>query len=127
MTPIDQFSHHHWSLLAYIEARCVNQELIEPFRLRCSPKNKYLGGPMIRPPWDPAYGTALRDGTILPDHDDWDCLDDLEENGFIVIESTISGIVKLTDLGIKTVHRIREHKIRGGEFSNFVFAPEIGL
>lgn len=125
LTSVDQFGKDHWALLVYIETRAVNQQLLETERLRCSTKNRHLGGNIPRPGWMPHYGSCLRDGSVIQDHDDWDCLEDLEQNGFLIIGSQISGIVTLTDLGITTAHRIRRHKIEGGSFGTFVYSPDV--
>lgn len=95
---IEHFGKDHWSLLAYVECRCVdNDGIIDHQHLRINP-DRHL--PINRPRnpnnWKPGYGTRLRGyfvttlfgvGITNPVHqvkwhDDWDCLEDLEGAGW---------------------------------------------
>jgi hypothetical protein len=50
--------------------------------------------------WSPKYGTRYDDGSVDGDKDDWDCLVELEEWGFIVNKGTgFQPVVALTDKG----------------------------
>ena len=86
--------------------------------------------------WQTKWGTRLKgyfrgkDGHIdesrqLPHHDDWDCLEDMEEAGLIEIVSVINAIVTMTPKGIKLAAFVRAHKARGGNFAGFEFKPEM--
>ncbi len=131
--PVEKFGKDHWSLLGYIETVVVDFTddgvgKVVHDRMRCnSGTHPELLGPRQRMAsnWEPAYGTRLRGffedkSRHLPDHDDWDCLKDLEATGFLVIIDAKKGSVKLTEGGIKVAQELRTHKINGGNFSNFV-------
>jgi hypothetical protein len=52
------------------------------------------------PGWDPKYGTRYDDGRVDPDHDDYDCLADLEAWGFLEDLGTgFQPVVRLTPKG----------------------------
>lgn len=51
-------------------------------------------------PWDPKHGSRLWDGSILTNHDDFDCMEDLELIGLLVNYGTgINPVVRLTKRG----------------------------
>lgn len=121
--PPDRFGRDHWSLLAYVETCCVDAPAgsigkgrLDPRRLRV--RNR------IWPAWKAEWDTRLR-GTEngptipLPDHDDMDCLLDLEAAGLVDIVSNANLFVRLTDAGIAMAAKLREHKARGGQVAEF--------
>ena len=120
-TAVTAFAKDHWSLLAYIETRCVETHLLyaglDKRRMRCNPYRH----PLLahRRDWSPRWGTRLANGQVLADHDDWDCLDDLEAVGLVEILSLINGFVRLTESGISMCAGLRAHKINGGTFATF--------
>jgi hypothetical protein len=80
--------------------------------------------------WKPEYGTRLagfwkESGATdpsqqLPDHDDIDCLEDLEAAG--IIKNTGSGLnplIRFTKFGHAVANRLRNHKREGGNFAEF--------
>jgi len=80
--------------------------------------------------WKPEYGTRLKgfwkeDKTTDPsrqllDHDDIDCMDDLEDAGVIKnIGSGIHPVIRFTEFGHAVANRLREHKRDGGNFAGF--------
>lgn len=129
--PVPRFGKDHWSLLAYVETRCVdsatNTGQLDPKRMRCNPKRH----PMMAVStgfsprnWQPSYGTRLhatRTGRVpqLKTHDDWDCLDDLEAAGLVEVLSLVNGIVRMTPDGLTVAHALRTHKVDGGVFATF--------
>ena len=122
MTKLDKWGKDHWSLLAYIETRCVDYKgILERSHMRCN-ENKH---PLLKGlacgglKWDEDYSTITKDGRIK-EHDDWDVLDDLEVVGFIEIMSLVNQRVQITDKGRAVVNLLREHKSRPDcNFSNF--------
>jgi hypothetical protein len=72
--------------------------------------------------WD--YGTRLNNGTVLKDHDDWDCLDDLVHEGLVIRDGRSEMKVKLTRLGMEMAGKLRIHKMKGGSFSTFRWSCE---
>lgn len=109
---IDIFGKDHWSLLLYlhtIESNDIGISEIDFKRLRVKQRDG----------WKPYHGTILRGGEVALDHDDIDCLDDLEKAGFIVIFSIINGYFTFTHRGVEIAEKLKEHKSKGGGFSDF--------
>jgi len=135
---IEQFGKDHWSLLAYVEYRAVNHNgLLDKSHLRI--KNPVVANstpyPIPAQEWKEEWGTRLfgywnKDGTTnqslkLGDHDDLDCLDDLEEAGLIKNFGTgLNPASKLTKFGAMVMSELNLHKQNGGNFSEFVNSIE---
>lgn len=85
--------------------------------------------------WKPEWGTRLKGYFLgddkrdparrLTDHDDWDCMEDMEKAGLIEIMSVVNGIIVLTEKGMAVAGHLRAHKSRGGNFASFEFKPEM--
>ena len=80
--PIEDFGRDHWSTFAYIETCVVDcGGRVAKERMRCIHKRHpffaHRGGDAS------AYPTRLRGGRKRNEHDDWDCLDDIEVAGLI--------------------------------------------
>jgi hypothetical protein len=67
------------------------------------------------------YPTRLKDGMEMSNHDDWDCLDDMEAEGLIEVISLVNGLIKFTQRGKKVAAALRAHKMDGGSFGNFEY------
>lgn len=140
--PIEEWGKDHWSTFAYLETCVVDQQPLSRDRLRCnSERRPHLMGPTVVRfgmseinRWKPEWGTKLK-GYFTPegndksrqlsDHDDWDCLEDMEAAGLIEIMSVVNAIVVLTEKGIALAAHLRAHKARGGHFATFEFKPEM--
>ena len=126
----------HWSLLGYVDCRCVdNGGIMNYDHLRINENinppictDEHRGRPRGRGQrWRPEYGTRLRGffqdkanpKLQLQHHDDICCLEDLEHFGLIKLGTYISGFVQLTPLGSEVAGRLRAHKAKGGNFANF--------
>lgn len=131
------FGKDHWSLLSYVEDLCVNGKggagAISRSHMRCNPEKH----PILScgNQWSPRYSTRLKNffqfeerddyakacdaGVQINGHDDWDCLDDLEEAGYIEIISLVNGAVLMTDRGRAISAELRNHKSKGGQFATF--------
>lgn len=146
---VDSYGFDHWSLLDYIETCCVDGNgigTIDRRKLRCN-QNKH---PLLAndatesSKWKKIYSTrlkgyrdhwtdnpkttvemAVKAGVALLDHDGWDCLEDLEESGFIDIISQADGLVKITKLGCDAMAAIREHEASGGSIFDFNFKSQL--
>lgn len=136
--PLSRWGKDHWSALAYVEALCVESPdatgQMDLSRLRCNAATHPTQS-VNRTTWRPNYGTRLRGyfdfadradpalaedaGLQLTSHDDWDCLDDLEDAGLIEVMSLATGAVKITDNGQELASELRGHKADGGMFANF--------
>lgn len=137
------FGRDHWSLLAYIETCCVDSAhggigTIDKRRVRCNEERHPLSAinASMGVKWQPSYGTRLagyflegdqRDPSRqIPDHDDWDCMDDLEAAGLIEVISEAIGSVRLTDHGIQVSGLLRAWKARGGHYYQFRYDVPAG-
>lgn len=129
---VQDFGKDHWSLLGYVETCAVdNKGVLDLRRMRV--KNNTLQpnvgfGPVSE--WKPEYGTRLAgywkaDKTTdlskrLSDHDDLDCLEDLETAGFIKNTGTgMQPVIEITKLGKSVCSDLRFHKSSGGNFADF--------
>lgn len=106
---IKDFGRDHWSTLLYAEARCTDNGG-EPNRqhMRCLDSRH----PQHSHGHDSSdYPTRLTGDRLLPNHDDWDCVDDLARVGFLTIGGTgIHPIWEMTDEGRRVVGLLRAHK-----------------
>ena len=145
-TPVEKFGKDHWSLMAYVEHCCVNGRdgigEIDRRRVRCNPNtNHMLAGVYSNDTqWRLNHSTrlfgffdfdgrsepekAIAAGLQLRDHDDWDCLDDLEAAGYVEVLSLVNGFVKMTEKGCNVAAKLRAHKAYGGQFAGFRLEAE---
>lgn len=132
--PIEEWGKDHFSLVGYVECRCVDHQGVpDHSRMRTNAgRHPGLVGSECRglPPWEPGYGTRLKgfwkpDKTTdpsrqIPFHDDWDCWYDLEEAGVIKDVGTgINPVAKLTPFGKALAAALRAHKADGGQYNQF--------
>lgn len=130
---VSDFGKDHWSLLAYVEYRCMNHNgVLDLKHLRImNPVLRTQSSSLMEKDWQPEYGTRLHgywnaDGTtnkelLIDDHDDYDCLDDLENAGFIkIIGSALNPACELTIKGAKVCALLTLHKQKGEHFASFV-------
>jgi hypothetical protein len=135
---VKDFSKDHWSLLGYIESR-VNSNQVAPFtgeldrrhiRINENTHSHLCGGHLPREisSWQESWGTRLKgfwtekgtdESRRLSQHDDFDCLEDLEAAGIIKIMSTVNMFIMLTEYGVKVASKLREHKMAGNNFADF--------
>lgn len=141
-TPMCLWGKDHWSTLGYIETCCVdhpehlvNEVLgdeskgqigrIDHRRMRTDQMRhaELVGHPA--PPPGPKHPTRLQDGKTLDDHDDWDCLMDMEAFGLVEVISYVLGWIRLTDYGMMVAQALRNHKASGGSFGNFRYETPV--
>jgi hypothetical protein len=133
----NQFGKDHWSMLAYVESVCVDGKQLNHSKMRAnSQTHPLLNSTGLK--WREDWGTRLADYFIevndlwqvepdepkreanrLKQHDDWDCLNDLEAAGFVEVWNTTQGAVKMTDMGQMVAAQLRVHKASGGTFASF--------
>jgi hypothetical protein len=66
------------------------------------------------------FGSRLRDGSFVPNHDDWCCIQDMCEAGFFTVVEIEPGVVlQFTEIGKLMAAKLREHKRDGGNFAEF--------
>lgn len=137
---IENFGKDHWSLLAYIACRVESHQAgdavgvgtLDKEQIRCNPERHEIHAVSRaghERTWKPSYGTRLAGfwkeggGTDpalqMPDHDDWDCLDDLEAAGIIEVLSEANAFVRITEAGLQVYGALTQHKASGGNFSEF--------
>jgi hypothetical protein len=137
IVPQKEFSKDHWSLLGYIESRVHSHQIapstgiLNKDNLRINLNGEYsiiatpFRGLMDRN-WKDEYGTRLAgffegDKTKqIPQHDDINCLNDLEQAGIIQVVSLVNFYIKLTKHGLKVASELREWKNKGNNYYNFV-------
>jgi len=129
--PMEVWGKDHWSLLAFIECICVDYKgVLDNKRrqnMRCNVARHPLLGywPLGERPWQSGHGTRLKNyftdkSHQLPEHDDWDCVDDFEGAGLLVNEgSGINPIWKLTPEGLAITAKFRAFKANGGHYYQF--------
>lgn len=115
------FGKDHWSLMAYLGYLAANNMNIQNNKMRCNNTKHPLLAWADHVVWDDSYSTYLKDGSQIPSHDDWDCLNDLEQLNFVEVISLINGAFKLTDMGFECVHQLTIHKASGKKYKDFEF------
>lgn len=142
--PVEKFGRDHWLTVSYIEAvavemggfqvgfdPCMRQFKRSVIGLRLAlhcpwPKRVRRAAPALTPDPDAEtkYGTRLKDGTVVPGHDDWDCVHDLMAAGFFTTKDfeKIDGgeILHLSLFGTEVANQLRYHKSNGGSTANFI-------
>jgi len=123
MVPMNKWGKDHWSLLAYLEVRCVdNKGTISRLHMRVNldrhPFFAHEGTSKTK------FPTKLANGEELVNHDDLDCLEDIEAAGLVRNVGTgVNPLIEMTELGCKAAAEVRAFKARGGMFAEFVFSP----
>lgn len=125
---MSEWGKDHWSLLLYVETRCVDYNGTLDFKHM---RDKLMRGDvLLNNKWKPEYGTRLKGYFVeggendksrqLPQHDDHDCLEDLEAAMLIKnIGTGMNPLITMTDLGYTYITQLRKHKAAGGHCSNF--------
>ncbi|MGR5558371.1 hypothetical protein ACQKQC_19035 [Vibrio fortis] len=118
---ISEFAKDHWALLAYVEDLCVNSSdgigSIEKRRMRCNPERH--PNESANYAWKDEYGSRITGGQVVPGHDDWDCLNELEANGLVEVISMANLAIKMTQHGNEVTAMVRSHKAAGGNYASF--------
>lgn len=119
--PLEQFGRDHWSTLLYLETVCVDADgRVDRRRMRCNINTH----PAVahQKEWNPAWGSRQKDGTVLPEHDDWDCAEDLERAGFLMIRGTaMNPHFTLMNLGEATAGVLRQWRADKQPLADFEF------
>lgn len=144
--PMERWGRDHWSTLAYLETRIVDYRgKIAHDHMRCHAGRHPLmhaakrRGRLFGSGDGSQYPTRLRDGE-LPNHDDYDCIDDMIAAGLVIAtmpkapdRTLVTGFVEaelmtratyaLTDLGLRVTAALRAHKAGGGSWQSFQPSP----
>jgi hypothetical protein len=118
--PVEQWGQDHWSLLAYIQTRCVDYGgEINLDHFRCNEK-RHPGFVARHSKWSPSSGTRLKFDITLPGHDDHDVAADLEAAGLLKhIGTGVNPVFKLTAEGWRVVNLLFQHKAAGQNYASF--------
>lgn len=112
IVPKESWGRDHESTLLYVETRCVDHGG-KPERAQMRTNRRLHPGlasadyPNVRvsPP------TRLADGSVLVDHDDWSCVDDMAAAGLVQnIGTGINPLWRLTDAGWAEAGRLRRKR-----------------
>jgi hypothetical protein len=111
--PMEQWGKDHWSTLLYIESRAVDgggqPKMAQMRQWPGRPRRGWEGGGMLPEP--AAYPTRLKNGSRLAEHDDWDCVSDMEAAGLVEWHGTgLQPIIKLTSYGWLVAGALRRHR-----------------
>ena len=128
--PMSKWGTDHWSTLSYLETLAVdNRGLAVPVNARMRTNEKrhphLVGvGMMAGSIGVSKYPTILKDGEVKG-HDDWDCVDDIIEDGLLEDVGTgLNRSYKFTKLGKEVMAKLRQFKMDGGNYGDFVFVIE---
>ena len=115
---MEHWGKDHWSTLAYIETRIIDYHGgLDVRHMRCNSKLHPQFQHIVE---GKEYPTRLKEGTIVHDHDDWSCVEDMEAEGLLISLGTgLSPVYKLTDKGYVIAAALRKHKAEGGNFASF--------
>lgn len=116
---VEQWGQDHWSLLAYIQTRCVDHGgEINLDHFRCNEK-RHPGLVARHAKGSSDNGTRLKFG-FLTNHDDHDVAADLEAAGLLKhIGTGINPKFKLTAEGWRVVNLLFRHKAAGQNYASF--------
>ena len=130
--PMSKWGKDHWSAFGYAETCAVDSKgVLDKERMRCNPKIHPAQANQCNMPGFPdaekesptrlkGWTKELPNKNIARQHDDWSCLEDAEEAGLLKVEGTgMYPVIRFTTLGQSVAGRLREHKAKGGSFSNF--------
>lgn len=142
--PMAQWGKDHWSTLAYVETIMVD---CGGFQVGTDPRMKSnrrhfrimqegcprprrvkpiaAAGMVMRP----EHATVLKDGSLVDNHDDWMCLQDMAQCGLfkakigevvLSAEDIEPGVhLQLSELGQRLTAQLRQHKANEGQWSTF--------
>lgn len=134
---MDRWSKDHWSTLGYIETvmtDCGGFQVGSDARMRSNrrhfrvmaeecPNPKRMGRGALGISMSPDHGTRLKDGTVIPGHDDWMCVQDMAAEGLFTVgpDQIEPGItLHLSEKGKRIADGLRAHKASGSNFASYV-------
>lgn len=121
---MELWGQDHWSTFAYLETCVVDNKGIPNLdRMRCDfDRHPGLYGTLRRNQSlkEKKYPTRLKNAVEVLNHDDWDCVDDMEAAGLLRWEGTgIHPIIVFTERGNQIAAELRQHKAKGGKWGSF--------
>lgn len=126
IVPPSKWGSDHWSTFLYAETVIQDcRGLPDRRKMRCDPGvHPGLAEPFH---WEgKQYPTRLKGDDLLEKHDDWSCLDDIEDAGFLIqLGSGINRILRLTDPGFKLAGELREFRAKNKTTKGFEPSLEV--
>lgn len=132
-TSIEQWSTDHWSTFVYLETRAVDHGgVIDNEHMRCNVRLHRELANTANEVSQVDYPTRLAHDKMLSNHDDWSCLEDMVDAGFIRAWQTAPSHIglgstgkskikiEITDRGWLIAMKLRRHKAMGGNWGNFI-------
>lgn len=115
------FGRDHWTTFLYLETCTVDYGgEADLRRMRCDASRHPAQANGVDAK---GHATRLKGGVLLPDHDDWDCAEDLEREGLLTNEGTAANrVFRLTEAGRALAGVLRAHKADGGSVDTFEVA-----
>lgn len=124
--PMELWGKDHWSTLAYLETVQVDHKMLmmhSDARMRQNRRHfRILGARRPALPMQREHGSRLNDGSYVPGHDDWNCVQDMAHAGLLSINSDDLGpgvVFTLVARGLALAHELRIYKANGGNFQTF--------
>lgn len=120
---LNQFGYDHWKLFYHLRERVtVHAGELDFRRMRCN-QDRHPGFAVNGSSWKHSWGTRVKGGRCLPEHDDWDCLYDLEAVGLVKIGGTgVNPRVYLPPTGVTAWEALAKHRQVGGLYTDFQWA-----
>lgn len=111
---IEHFGHRHWQMLIVALTASMDSERLDIRQLGLSKNRAHLfnAGHVCDV-------TILKNGLVIKDHDDWDCLEDLEAADLIELGTLTNPTVEVTQYGCLVYERLCMHKIFEKDYSTF--------
>jgi hypothetical protein len=124
--PIAYWGRDHWSMLMYVETRIVDYDgKLSRAHIRSKTRTGWQpihGTKLLSYDWTLAPPANLEAGNIRPDHDDYDCLKDMQAVGLLTQQG---GRVQFTARGWALASRLRQWRGNGLTLKNFRYNVEV--
>jgi hypothetical protein len=138
--PASHWGKDHWTTLAYVDAVMTdmagfqvgadprmrsNRRNFRVMHAECPrPKRATNGGhaAMGAIAADLSMGSCLKDGSVVQNHDDWSCVQDMAEAGLFTVgpdDVEPREILHFSAKGRAWANELRQHKQAGGAFAGF--------
>lgn len=133
--PVNAWGKDHWSTLAYVDhimTECAGFQVGQDGRMRSNrrhyrvmaeaPRPRRPSHPHVGVVMAPEHGSRLKDGTVVANHDDWCCLQDMAQEGVFTDGPDAvqpGATLHFSAKGKALADGLREHKQQGGKFATY--------
>lgn len=129
----EHWGKSHANNLLYVEIRCLDHKgQLKPASLSTNEKRHHWEAQARgrlntkENPWEASYATQIKGGECPCSlHDDWDCLDDMEDAGLLLSTGAPNFLAFLTPIGVEVALELRKHKHLGKSLDEFDFVQAI--